>query len=251
MDVQVSTHAVTRSVQVVQSLAPHRCPCQDVNLRAAGPTGEFAQLYLDVPFQHQRIDQLLLVGQRSEGNGASDVGRAVQVLRTAVEQKQSVRLQGNVGLGRRLVMDNGSMCAVARNRVERDVAVEWLLGAQCRQFPVDGNLRFLMPILPTGLIQPLQELNHGDAVFQHRRLKTRYLGGVLHGLHPLDGRFFLHLLAGNSLIECIVHLVGVEQDVILEVALQATDDILVVVDLDALLPQVGRHLGRQLHLIYI
>ena len=108
-----------------------------------------------------------------------------------------------------------------------------------------------LPTLPINPIQPLQEFYHCDAVFQHRRPKTRYLGGVLDGFHPFDGRFLLYLFTGNDLVESVVHLVGVYQNVILKVVLQSTGDVLVVVHLDTLILQVSRDCRCQFYLINI
>ena len=42
VNIQVSTHAVSRAVQVVQPVAPHRLTGQDINLRTTGTAGELA-----------------------------------------------------------------------------------------------------------------------------------------------------------------------------------------------------------------
>ena len=137
MYVQVGAHTMARAVHVAQSLAPHGPLGEHVELRAADARGELGQLYLDVAFQHQRVDAAHLVGQRSQGDGAGDVGCAVHILCAAVEQQQSLRAQGHVGLLSGLIVHNGPVLSIGRNGIERDVAIERLLSAQGRQFLVD------------------------------------------------------------------------------------------------------------------
>lgn len=63
-------------------------------------------------FQHQGID-ILLLRERAKGDGSGDIRRAVEILGSAVEQQHSLRLQGDVRLGRGLIMHDGSMGAIA------------------------------------------------------------------------------------------------------------------------------------------
>ena len=101
------------------------------------------------------------------------------------------------------------------------------------------------------LVEPAEKFDHGDAVAQHRHPKTRLFGGVFDGLHAFDGRLVLHLFACDGAVERVVHLVGVEQDVILKIVLQSLCHVAVVVHLDAVLRQIGRDGRRELLLIYI
>ena len=107
----------------------------------------------------------------------------------------------------------------------------------------------------------MKELYHCDAVFQHRRPKTRYLSLILYGFHPLHGRLFLNdfrgrgtilpALAPHHLIQRIVHLIGIEQDIVFKVCLQPLLHLLVVFHADAFCLQTGRHLWSQFCLIDI
>ena len=106
------------AMQIVQSLAPHSLTCQDIELSAAGATGELTELHLYMALQHQRVDMALFLGQRTEGDSTRDVRRTVLVLCATVKQQQALRLQGYVRLGRCLVVNNGAMFAVSCYRVE-------------------------------------------------------------------------------------------------------------------------------------
>ena len=93
-----------------------------------------------MPLQHEGVDAPLLLRERAEGDGAGDVGGAVEILRPAVEQQHPTRLQGDVGLWGGLIVYDGRMLAIAGDGVEGDVAEERLLGAQRCQLLVDGYL---------------------------------------------------------------------------------------------------------------
>ena len=196
MDIEERAYAVTRAVHVVQSFAPHGLLGQHVELGTTDARRELSHLYLDMPFQHQRVDMAHLVGERTEGDGTGDVGGTVKILSTTVEQQQSFGLQGDVSLGSRFIVDDGTMSTIGCNGVERDVLEQRLLGTQTLQCPGDGELclvgligliRLIGLIGLIGLIEPLQEFHHCDAVFQHRTPKTRLFGGILDGLHALHG----------------------------------------------------------------
>ena len=199
--------------------------------------------------KNERIDVALLVGERSERYGSGDVGRAVHVLCAAVEQQEALGPQGDVGLGRRFVVNDGTVLLVGGDGVEGESAVERLFGAQVFQFLADRKLG--LSALGDGGTQPAQESGHGDAVAQHRLMKTPHLAFVLHGFHLRDGRLGSNDFARDALVERVVHLVGVEQDVILEVVAQSLAHVRVVVNLHSLSFQVGQDVSRHLHLIYI
>ena len=107
-------------------------------------------------------DAALLVGDGAEGYGAGDVGGAVEILCSAVEQQQSLGSQGNVGLGCGLVVDDGSMLLITGDGVERDAAEEGLLCPEGCEPLVGGDLG--LSALCDGGFQPAEEFDHCDAV---------------------------------------------------------------------------------------
>lgn len=127
-------YAVTCSVKVVHPVAPHKLPCQRVELGAGGFVGENGARKRDVTAKNERIDVALLVGERTEGDGSGDVGGAVAVLRTAVEQQEAAIFHGNVGVGRRFVVDDGTVLLVGADGVERNPLKIRLFGAECSEF---------------------------------------------------------------------------------------------------------------------
>ena len=249
MHVQVLPHPMTGSMQVVQSLAPHILSGENIHLRAGSAAREDAPRELNVSAQHQRVDVSLLVANGSEGDGSRDIGGTVEELRTAVEQQQPLGKHGDISLGCRLVVDDGTVRLVAADGVERDVAEPLLLGTQGRELPVEGHLR--LPTRLNGRLQPLQELHHRHAVLDHRPPEALNLSSVLDGLHPGDGRLAAHHLALHGLHQRVAGFVGVEQDVVFEVVVQTARHVLIVVDVHPAVVQIGLYLGRQLYLIYI
>ena len=249
MHIQIGAHAMTRAMQIMQAFTPHGTLGKHVELGAADAGRELGQLYLYMSLEHQGIDMLHLFSQRAKGNGTGDVGSAVEILGAAVQQQQSFGLEWDIRLGRRFIVYDSAMIAIAGNGVEGDIAIEGLLSPEGGQLAVDGHLRLFGNV--SIFVQPLQKLYHSDAVFQHRTPKTLLFGGILHGFHPLDGRLLLYPLTGHGLIERVVHLVGIHQDVIVEIALQPGLHGFVVVHLDVVLLEISCDLGCQLLLINI
>ena len=89
MHAKIATHTMPRAVQIIQSFTPKRLTSQDINLRTTGTSRELAAFNLDMPFQHQCIDTPLLFCKRPEGDGTGDVGGAVLILGTAIQQQES------------------------------------------------------------------------------------------------------------------------------------------------------------------
>ena len=146
-------------------------------------------------------------------------------------------------------MHNGSMCLIASDGIERDIAIERLFGTERGKFLVDRDFRLSSSL--NGRFQPTQEFCHRDTVFQHGRFKTFNLCSVLDGFHALDWRFHLYYLTGDLFIKRIVNLIRIEQDVILKIILQTFCHCLVRCHPYPFGFKISLNLGGKLHLIYI
>ena len=186
MHAQITAHTVSGAVTIVDAVLPHRVSCQHIKLCSAGSNGEFGHCQTYVSLQYQRIVGALFLGESAQRDGSCDVGGAVLVLRTAVEQQQPVWFQGDVGLLARLVVYDGTMMGIACDGVEGDIPVQWLLGTQGCQAGIHAHL-----CLVTGLhrrLEPAQELHQRHSVMQHSLAESLALGLVLDGLHGCDER---------------------------------------------------------------
>ena len=176
---------MAHAVQEVKTLVPQRTAGNGVELGAAGSVGEAQQLQLDVTFQYQRIDVALTVGDGTEGDGSRDVGSTIDVLCATIEQEQTFGTQGSVGVGCRLVMDDGAMSLIGRNGVEGQTLIERLFGAQRGKLAVDAHLR-LSAGSDSGF-QPAQEAHEGYTVANHGLPESLLLGFGFDSLHSRDG----------------------------------------------------------------
>ena len=140
MYIQISSYAMTRAMQIIQTLAPQRLTGEDVNLGSAGSCGKLTEFYLDVSFQHKGIDPFLLLSERTEGDGAGDIRCAIEILCPTVEQQKTFRLQRNIDLWRCLIVNDGAVGLIASNRIEGKAAIEGLLGA--KRFELIGGRDF-------------------------------------------------------------------------------------------------------------
>ena len=181
MHVEVRAHAMTGAVEVVDSVFPHRGAGQRVELAAVGATREDSAGEVDKAAQHERVVAPLLVGERTQRDGAGDVGGAVEILTTRVNQQQTHRLHRYVGVGRRLVMHDGTMVAIAHDGVETLAFVERLLFAERDELLLQRELR--MSAFANSGNHPFHPFHHGDAVFQMGVVITADLCLVLHNLH--------------------------------------------------------------------
>ena len=122
--------AVARAVTVVHALAPHGSPCERVELEARGVLGEYRPGELQMALQYERVGLPLLIGQRSEGDGSRDVGGAAVVVCAAVEEQESAAFEADIRLGRRLIVNDGTVRAIGSNRLEGESAAARLFHAQ-------------------------------------------------------------------------------------------------------------------------
>lgn len=124
----------------VKALAPHCLTHQGIDLRACGAVGELGELQLDMAFQHERIDTLHLVSHGAERDSARDIRGAIHILCATVEEQKTMRLERDVRLRCRLIVDDGAMRVVSGNGIETDIAEEGLLSAEPRELLVDAYL---------------------------------------------------------------------------------------------------------------
>ena len=119
----------------------------------------------------------------AQGHGAGDVGGTVGVLAAAVDEIQatgtcSLALLSAVGA----VVNDGPVGRVAADGVEAEVHEALTLGAELAQL-VRRRSSLGHAAGGHGLLQPLEELDHGHAIALVGGHETGDLLGVLHGLH--------------------------------------------------------------------
>ena len=96
-------------VAIVEPRLPESMTSEDVELTT---TSSFEVLYegkLDMPLQHEGIVRAELVGWCTQRDGACDVRRTIQILATAVEEKNSLTTDGSGGLRMCAVVDDGTI----------------------------------------------------------------------------------------------------------------------------------------------
>ena len=189
------------------------------------------------------------VGDGTNSNGTRDIGGAIEILCSTIEQLPSFGSHRDIGLRCSLVVNDGTMLFVAADGVERDIAEAFLLGTQGCEFLVERDLGLASSL--NSRLQPLQKFHHRHAILDHRAAKPLNLRRVFDSLHRCDGRGATHDFALHSLHQRVTGLIGIEQDVILEVVVQTSSNVLIVVDINAAVVQVSLNVGWQLHLINI
>ena len=236
---------MTRAVHEVHALAPHCRAGYGVELRARSRTGEAEVLKGEMTFQHESVDAALKVSNRTELNGTRYVRCAVLILRSAVEEEESLRAQLHVALRRRLIMHYGAVRLISCYGVKRDVAEKRLLTTQILQLAADR--KFCLATCRNRLLQPLEEAHHCHAVTLHGMTESIALRLVLHSLHGRNGR------RGEDGIEvaaCLgkraVHRSGVDEERVCVIAVEPLDDVVIIVHHHTLLSEIRHHLHGQL-----
>ena len=165
-------YAVPGTMQEVHVVLPYRHAGQYIQLRSSRTFREDSHGEVDMSFQYQGVVRLLFFGQFPQCDGAGDVGSAVQVLRTRVQQQESLGFQWHVRCRSGFVVYDGSMFLVPGNGVEAFPHVEWLCGTEFVQFLVYAD--FCLVACGNGLLQPFQELHQCHSVALHGCVDAGY-----------------------------------------------------------------------------
>ena len=185
MHVEIGPHAMARAVQIVEPFAPQRLASQGIKLRSAHTFGETGQFQLNMTFQHQCVDALLLLGQRTKGYGSRDIRGAVLILSTAVDEHKSAGFNRNISLRRGLIVHDCTVMFVTHDGIKGETAIERLCFSQTCQLLFQRDFG-LIPFL-NGRNKPLQKPHHGHAITQHGVAKALDFAFVLHGFHHRNG----------------------------------------------------------------
>lgn len=236
---EVVADAVSRAVAVVVALLPERDARRHVDLQARRAEGETQHLHADVGAQDGGIGASLLRRDRAEGDGAGDVGRAATVVRTAIDEQQATRLQGQVGGGCRLVVHDGGVVGIRADGGEGEADKVGLLLTQAeediahREFAVARRGVAAHDLA----LQPREPAHHRHAVLTHRLAESVLLHGVFDRL-PRRERAADEGGLGITLREAQRQRSGHVRH-----AIYGLLDVGVGTHADALGREIGRHLG--------
>ena len=186
MYVEIRTYAVTRAMAEVVAFLPQGTARCQVELRARRTGGEDKACQRDVGLEHEGVDVALFGRGGPQGEGAGDVGGAVLILCSAIEQEESFGSKRAIGFGCGFVMNDGAVVGIAGDGVEANVAEEGLLGAERGEQAVDPDFGHASGL--NGGAKAAQEAHQGYSVAQHGAAEAGHFGLVLHGLHRGDGR---------------------------------------------------------------
>ena len=177
MDAEIAADPVAGAVIVVETLRPQGRAGQGVD-GVPGRAVRKAHLgQRHMTLQHEGVTVDHLLAGIADGDGAGDVGGAVEILATRIDQQQLAPLDAAVGLGRRAIVDHRPVGARARDGVEGEVLQRAGGGAEALQLRdrLDLVRRVHLPLRR----QPVQEPAHGCAVPPVRRMGAADLHGVL------------------------------------------------------------------------
>ena len=186
--------AVSRAVTVGHRLLPQRQACENVQLAARGAHGELGALQCQVTLENEGEVMLLLCRRVAQGDGAGDVGGAVQILAAAVHEQDALAMQGRCALVGGLIVHDGAVLLVTADHREAVLAVQVLLGAEL--LPLGPHVHLVDGATGGRLLNPLEQTHQGGAVALHGVAEAVDLHLVLDALEVGDGGAEVNLLAG-------------------------------------------------------
>ena len=142
MHVQKRTNAVTRAVQIVQSILEERLACEHIELRTRCALRKLGARQGNVALQHTCIRPLLLWRGCAKVHRACRIDRAVVVLRPRVVQVRRDAVDQRRILERRLIMGQGGIGTRRADGIVRlHAGIQWVLGADPLQGIRSATLR--------------------------------------------------------------------------------------------------------------
>ena len=177
MHIEEMPDAVSGAVVVVQAGAPKRKASEGVQLRAACALGKTCLGEGDVSAQDESIVAALLGRRRADGDGAGDIGGAVQVMPAGIHEKQFAVGEAAVGLLARPIMHDGAVRSGAGDGVETDV-LEMSRVLPERFQAADGGEFVRQVVGLYGVVEPSEKAAEGGAVSQMRGAGAGLLGRV-------------------------------------------------------------------------
>ena len=118
------------TMTVVEPRLPESMTSEDVELTTTGPFEVLHEGKLDMTLEHEGVVGAELVGWCTQRDSTCDVRRAIQILTTAVEEKDSLTTDGSGGLRMCAVVDDSTIAKVATDRTEAISVEELILGSE-------------------------------------------------------------------------------------------------------------------------
>ena len=122
-------HAVAGAAAVVDFVLPQRGAGKGIHSAAGGAVQKHRLGKVDVAFQHQRVEQPLVIGEGANRVGAGDVGGAAVVLAAVIHQQESPPLNDAVHLALGVVVHHGRVGTVGGDGAKAVVKIAGLFAA--------------------------------------------------------------------------------------------------------------------------
>ena len=106
------------AMAVIPAGLPERDAGKRIEIDAARTCGKASHRNADHAFQHKREEAFLRFADVADGDGSSDIGRAVAILATGIDEEEFAGLQLPVCLPGYAVVNDRAVRAGAGNRVE-------------------------------------------------------------------------------------------------------------------------------------
>ncbi len=166
MDREVATDAVTGAVRIIKALFPKCNSRQHVDVLSARAFRETCGSDRNHAFENKRERTDRFRFDSADCNRAGDVGCAVAILCTRIDQIKLTIFEFAIGIGVDAIMDNCAVWACSGNRIEgklfeRHLEIATSLVAACFQLLRGRDFINCARCLT---VKPGQETDHGHAI---------------------------------------------------------------------------------------
>ena len=191
---QITADAMAGAVIIIQPRLPQGGACEGIDMRPANAVRKHQPRQGDMTLHHPRdpIADCRRGGARAGPDGAGDIGGAVWILRTGVDQIHLIRCDAAVGCRAHPVMDDGAVRSGARNRRKTFAAKIFYFLPQGQQLRGGGD--FGGGSCRPDLRQEMQKPAHCHRIAQMRSARALLLHGVLGGFRQGAGVWPIHHL---------------------------------------------------------
>ncbi len=187
----------------------HRSSCNHIEICARCAFAEHRPCKRDMRFQHDCKRFFFLSAHLARRKSASDVRRAVAILRAAVHKQQPLVFDLFIRFGSCRIVHDCAVGGISANGVEAQIEEVFALSSE--HFELVRKRDFAHLLLADSLFEIAHKSDHCHAVLDVRFFHISYLDGVFDSFANGRGENVGFFCIGNTRKECVIGLFLVDE----------------------------------------